>query len=450
METIDIDDPCEVARICPPGLMDVPLSEIPMPLRCQEALVQQKVANLRQLQSRCQNTFPRLARFGPASARDLAEALRRFIMWRASHESVFVGATAEDDSIYGAAPARTLLEELDKFVANLSESRRKVFDERVMGQKGLREVGNMLEVSSQRASQIEQRVRAELAKQPWVKDLRERLLALLSGRSEPLFLDLVEVDDPWFSGLSSRSREFTRLMCFLQWELTVVLLQGREIVSQISQNRFDGVAESIISFLAKKVEERWSRERVELYIEGELRFQGAPELAGYVTELLRPALHYSLLHGEEKGYLCSVGGGVNEIILAMVQNSEWPLHYIDIARTLSVRLGERFKSRNIEQRLSNIPGLLCFGRGRYGSESHYPVSAEAEAEVAGMVADIMAGGPERLWHVDELLKAMEARGKELADDLDKQILNILLSRSEEFRKMGRMTWSLKAAPQSHE
>ena len=452
MKTINAGDPFEIARICPAGLISVALSEIPMPVRCQNVLVKQEISTVGQLQGLYLRDALHWANFGKKSATDLAEALRRFIDSRTRAGDVFLSAPdadrgseeeADANLVVGTTSAMTLQQELDEFVALLKESQKRVLDERVLDQKSLEQVGELLGVTRERVRQIESRLLDTLGKLPWVQSLRERLSTLLSRRSDPLFLDLVEVEDPWFSGWSFRARELAALISAFPSDLAILHLQNRIIVSRISQDCFDRILKNTVGFLAQQVSEDWSREDVELFIEGALRSEKAPDLARLAIELLGPELHFSPTPGEEKEVLRSVGSHINEIIMAILGSAEAPLHYSEIASALSVRMGKVLTVHNIHARLPRTQALF-FGRGRYGVEAHYPLSADMEMEVAGVVEDIMAADSERQWHTAELLEALESRGEDLPDALDKYILNILLSRSKEFRGMGRMVWSLQA------
>ncbi len=451
LKTINAGDPFEIARICPADLIGVELAEITMPVRCENVLAKQELSTVGQLQGLYLRDALHWPNFGKKSARDLAEALRRFIDSRTRAGDVSLSASdtdcgGEDEPevglIVATTSAPTLQQELDEFVALLKPSQKKVLEERVIGQKSLERVGELLGITRERVRQIESRLLDTMGKLPWLQSLRERLSTLLSRRSEPLFLDLVEVEDPWFSGWSFRARELASLMSAFPSDLTVLHLQNRVIVSRISQDRFDRILKNAVDFLAQQVSEDWSREDVELFIEGALRSEKAPDLAGLAIELLAPELHFSHTPGGEKEVLRSVGSHMNEIIMAILESAETPLHYSEIASALSVRMGKELTVRNIHVRLPRTPALF-FGRGRYGVEAHYPLSADVEMEVAGTVEDIMASDPDRQWHIAELLDALEARGEDLPDALDKYILNILLSRSKEFQGMGRMVWSLK-------
>jgi hypothetical protein len=451
MKTINAGDPFEIARICPEGLIGVALSEISMPVRCQNVLVKQELSTVGQLQDLYLRDALHWANFGKKSAVDLAEALRCFIDSRTRAVDVCVSAPngdrgSEEDAapnLVSATPATTLQQELNEFIALLKPSQKKVLEERVLNQKSLEQVGEFLGVTRERVRQIESRLLDTLGKSLWVKSLRERVSTLLNRRSDPLFLDLIEVEDPWFSGWSFQARELAALISAFPSDLTILRSQDRIIVSRISQDVFDRILKNAVGFLAQQVSEDWSREDVELFIEGALRSEKAPDLARLAIELLGPELHFSHMPSREKEILCSVGSDVNEIIMAILGNAEAPLHYSEIASALAIRMGKELTVHNIHARLPRTPALF-FGRGRYGVEAHYLLSAEVEMEVVGVVEDVMAADPERQWHTTELLEALEARGEDLPDALDKYILNILLSRSKEFQDMGRMVWSLKA------
>jgi RNA polymerase sigma factor (sigma-70 family) len=252
MKTIDTSDPFEIARICPAGLISVALSEIPMPVRCQNVLVKQELSTVGQLQGLYLKDALHWANFGKKSATDLAEALRRFIDSRARSGDVFVSAPGADsgaeteteaDLFVGTTSATTLQQELDEFVALLKPSQKRVLEERVLNQKSLEHVGELLGVTRERIRQIESRLLDTLGKLPWMQSLRERLSTLLSRRSDPLFLDLVEVEDACVqvlieSGHALHSREIKERIGRLRGTSEFFFIQPTERMARVAPNKW--------------------------------------------------------------------------------------------------------------------------------------------------------------------------------------------------------------------
>ena len=458
IKIIDKNDPFEVARICPPDLVGVALSEIPLTVRCENVLIKKELLTLEQLRGIYLRDALQWANFGRKSAVDLAEALRRFIESRLRLESSQPDRGVEDTTLpeeekalalpVRAAQEATLLSEIDEFTTTLKPSHQSVLAERILSQKSLEQVGELLGVTRERVRQIESRILDAIAKLEWAKALKERISRLLFGRTEPLFLDLIEVEDPWFAGWSMRARELSNLISALPSDLRVLRAQNRIIVSRISAERFERVLKNTLDFLAQQVREDWSRGDVDLFIEGALRSERAYDLAGLTKELLLPELNFSRTRGEDKEVLRSVGSKLNEVIMAILASAEAPLHYSEIAAAVSERTGRDLSVHNVHARLPRTSALF-FGRGRYGVEAHYPISADVELELVDLLKEIMLVDPQRQWHAAELVDDLDARGVDLPDVLDKYILNILMSRAKEFQGMGRMVWSLKTSAGIH-
>jgi len=337
----------------------------------------------------------------------------------------------------------TLLDGMNEFIATLKETQRVVLQERILNRKKLEFVGEMLGVTRERVRQIESKLLDSLPKCGWTQLLMPRLEHLLSDRREPLYLDLIEVEDPWFTGWSMRAGELSNLIRVFPSEFSILRSQGRLIVSRIPSDRFERVLRNTMGFLVQQVDQEWTRADVELFIEGAVRSEKAPELAGLAMNILQAELHFARSAEGAREVLCSVGSRVNDHIMAILRSADTPLHYLEITAAVSERTGKDFPTHNIHVRLPRTPALF-FGRGRYGVDAHYPLSPEADLEVAALTEEIMRGDPQRQWHASELVEALEDRSDDLPEALDRYVLNILLSRSPEFQSMGRMVWALKA------
>jgi len=453
LKTIDPDDPFEVARICPSGLRGVPLCELPLTVRCQNVLDNMKISTIADLQNFYLKDTSRWTNFGKKSAVDLARALQRFIGSRVRSGNIPVSVADSCEAVVpveegsglttASIGGQTLLQDLDEFRSTLNQPQQKVLEERVLKQNSLELVGKLLGVTRERTRQIESRLFDRMAKLPWTLSLRDRLSKLLMGRTDPLFLDLAEVEDSWFSGWSMRSRELAALIKTFPSDLTVLRIENRLIVSRITSERFRRVLKRTLDSLSQQIHEGWTRSDVDLFVEGAVRSEKAPELAQVALDLLLPEIHFSRTGVGGQELLCGVGGRMKELITAVLRSTDTPLHYSEIAAAASERAGRPFSVRYIHSILQRMPALF-FGRGRYGLDTHYPLSEDLEVELAGVLEDIMSVDRQRQWHTAELFDSVEGKGEDLPEVFDKYILNILLSRSPQFQGMGRMVWSLKA------
>ena len=138
--------------------------------------------------------------------------------------------------------------------------------------------------------------------------------------------------------------------------------------------------------------------------------------------------------------LTSYGRGSDQIVEAILAESESPLHYTEIAKRTRLRQGKNLEPRRAQDAAANV-GFL-FARGTYGLARHLPLSDKQMSHVCDLVEDIVClESSGRQWHTSEILSELSER----LDDgdferLDKYVLNIALSKSTMLRPLKRMTW----------
>ena len=164
----------------------------------------------------------------------------------------------------------------------------------------------------------------------------------------------------------------------------------------------------------------------------------APELGGLLVSEVMPYLHYRGEGDEEK--LVSVGLGLTATIRAILEDSDAPIHFGDVAASAQELLGKPVSSAHVNSTLDRI-GALYFGRGTYGLWKHCPLSPKRRDEILS-VAEVVAENElgQRQWHIDELLERMTVRSPEMCSMLDKYTLNLILATSLKVVPLGRMVW----------
>ena len=115
--------------------------------------------------------------------------------------------------------------------------------------------------------------------------------------------------------------------------------------------------------------------------------------------------------------LISYGRGVDQVVEAVLLESDEPLHYSEIAIKAAARSGREMDERRVHNSAAEVGHL--FGSGIYGMLKHLSVPRAIWESLAEEAAEIVAEATlERQWHTSELIDALEGRGVGLAGRRD--------------------------------
>jgi hypothetical protein len=311
--------------------------------------------------------------------------------------------------------------------------------------KVLEEIGSILGVTRERARQIRNRGWEHLRDRGrWSGEVVHRIEGLLSGRSEPLYLDLIAADDVWFDGFQDCLTALCRIIEELAGRtLHVWSLNGRLIVTRCAADRWPEMIEAARVAVEREIPAGVTRSDAHLLIGAIAVAEGTPELAEPLWDRLAPELHYAATpDGEER--LASVGRGLRHPLAAVLNESDRPLHISEIIERLSERGyldHDTFGTRNMVRNAVREAGGVLYGRSVYGLEKHLPVSADMVEEALVELESIVAeGSPGRQWHCSELADELTTSRPDLAEDLDQFTINTILKRSNQVTYLGRLVW----------
>ena len=138
--------------------------------------------------------------------------------------------------------------------------------------------------------------------------------------------------------------------------------------------------------------------------------------------------------------LTSYGRGAEQLVEAVLAESETPLHYTEIADRAGHRQGKSLDLRRAQSAAANIG--FHFGPGTYGLARHVPLSGDQMSRLRTVAEDIVCSETSgRQWHSSEVLSELLERLNGGFDGLDKYVLNIALAESKRLVPLGRMTWA---------
>ena len=142
--------------------------------------------------------------------------------------------------------------------------------------------------------------------------------------------------------------------------------------------------------------------------------------------------------------LISYGRGVDQVVEAVLLESDEPLHYSEIAIKAAARSGREMDERRVHNSAAEVGHL--FGSGIYGMLKHLSVPRAIWESLAEEAAEIVAEATlERQWHTSELIDALEGRGVGLPDGFDKYKLDVALKETGQLHTLGRMVWTRDGA-----
>lgn len=311
--------------------------------------------------------------------------------------------------------------------------------------KILEDIGGTLGVTRERARQLRNRAWERIGEHyRWPHEVVLRIDALLNVRAEPLYLDLIAADDPWFDGFQENLVALKRVIEDLTGDAVHVWpLNGRLIATRCSAERWPELADAARAAVEREIPAGVTRSDARILIGAVAIGEGTPDLAVPLWQWLAPSLHFAMSPcGEER--LVSIGRGLRHPLAAILNESDRPLHMKEIIERLCQRgyvMNTDYATQNMVRNATREAGGVLYGRSVYGLEKHLPVSPEvAEEALTELEAIILEGAPDRQWHCSELADALSVRRPDLEEELDPFTVNVILRRSSDLTYLGRLVW----------
>ena len=436
---LDTADPDAILRAAPQWLLDADVTTLPLTVRIWNVLRNVGISRPSQLIGKGREWLLERKNFGRKSIEDLTKGLLR---------AIEDGRTSRD-AMASVEPARSLREELDRTMSGWVPQRRKVFESRIglgCNPQTLEEIARSVGLTRERVRQIEKATIREIVEGCYWDDiLVAKIERHLATRREPLYLDLLQAEDPWFGGFETEGEALGGLIsCLSGGRLKVLDVDGRPVVTLSMENSWEGLIERIAESLGIGVERRWSRREVHLWIEAQLRAIGASELVHVVVDRLAPRLHFAQSGESEAHVLVGLGRGLKHHIQAILEESATPLHFREIAERVATRMG-RTDNADFEGSIHRAllhSGALLFGRGRYGTPEHVPFGRDQQQDILAELEDIVLGDPgNRQWHSKELVDQLYERRPDLLQNVDAYLVGVILQTSTAVERLGRMVWT---------
>jgi len=446
-------------RFAPPWLLALPTTALNLSVRSSNCLGTNAVTTLKDLAKFGEESLLRIANLGRKSVHEIGEEVARVFVEGPFDPAVrpnHLGRRAAenglvDDSDIGGttrvqyAVIRASLENALVRGLNLFDDQHVKLMWLRMGFDGkprtLQEIGDEFGLTRERIRQIENKCVNRLVRLPiWKDELEERLSELLRDRPDPLPLLGLEILDPWFAGAERFERPLEyALDRFCAKPFSLVRIRGQIFVSQIGQIAWDNAVKEGRRILEAEVGRNLRESEAHAVVDALLVGAGEELRPELWTEAARWAHFATSDRNNGERILVSFGHGAENIVEAVLMESDRPLHYTEIAKQCTQRLGRSIEVRRAHQSAANV-GLL-FGRGTFGMIKHFPLDDSERRVLVAEAEDLIEGGEfGKQWHAKEIAESLEERGLDFGGALTPYIVSIALESSRTLAYLGRMVW----------
>lgn len=461
-QLIDFEDPSQLIPILPAPILNAHISQLGLTVRTNNVFSIQDIFCLRDAIGIKLTDMLKWPNFGKKSAKDLCE-----LLIASAKKLTFQLPNPPTNSRIPTEPSNTINQPISEYenqsgdytfehikqvplkqhfensLALLSENARLVLEYRTGYKepvKTLAEVGKILDVSRERIRQIQKKnINKIIDTEYWDDCIAIKIGNLLIDRDQPLYLEMLEIEDNWFSGFIGNYQHLAAIIeLFSENQIQLLTINGAVVISRISQDDWDNLISGFRKSLKTKADEQqWTREDIDLTFKAKLESKGATELLPILWETFSDTLQFST----EDKVLVAFGKTGESAVFTVLQQAEGPLHYSEVATRATEILG-----RKVEERLAHnsLPrqGAKLFGRGIYGLPKFNPISDLICKHIRVVVSKMLYEGPlAKQWHVTELLTYLKEKFPALPKDLDIYILNMILEDCAVLTYLNKNVWA---------
>tara|TARA_R110001583_G_scaffold165594_1_gene318325 strand:- start:10474 stop:13293 length:2820 start_codon:yes stop_codon:yes gene_type:complete len=467
---INVKDPSELIAILPISILEAHITQLGLTVRASNVLNVQNIFKLKDAIGYSLQDMMKWDNFGKKSAKDLCEVLDASVkklsfILPINYDFCSSYDIEIDEEIQVMEIAKTstfehisqipLKEHFENSLSLLKENERTVLENRA-GYRGsvktLEEVGEMIGVTRERVRQIQKKnISKIISTEFWDDCIAIKIGGMLLNREQPLYLEMLEVEDVWFKGFIGNYQHLAAIIeLFSENEIRVIKIDSAMVISRIQQDDWDTMISNYRKSLRHKANEKtWSKYDVELTFKASLEEKGASEL----YPLLWGAFADVLIFDESSSgreLLISYGKTLNSAILAVLHQAESPLHFSVIAERVREHLGKDVTNPQVNSGLHKV-GAKLFDRGIYGLPHFNPISEGTCQHLRVVIETLVLNGPlMKQWHTTEFLNILWQKFPTLPDELNQYILNLILESSEQLTYLNKNVWARYDSNQSPE
>jgi hypothetical protein len=429
----DANEPAAILQAAPPWLLNRPIVGASLSVRAFNILHSSGIKTFGDLIGYSVDDLLSLHNFGRKSVDDLRDCLVECLN----------EGPADVETKLAEATAKTLVSLFESALAQLDERERDIFSRRIGFRKRLetlQSIGGDYGITRERVRQIEVKCLRRLRNSAhWDSLLTTKLGSLLHSRDYPLPVLGLEAADPWFEGVSASPSLIRSLVAnFCADSLSIVKIDGIEYISRITQEDWDYALHEAHQILASGAGHNWSEEHCRSTVSGLLK-ETSRELRNLLWDKARALCHFSDSDDGSR-VLQSYGRGAEQLVEAVLFESDRPLHYTEIAERVAARAARPVDIRRIHNAAAAVGILL--GRGTFGLEKHAKLPADVADILREEAENLIVSGPDgRQWHTSELCTLLAERHLPDIPVVNKYVLDMILRQSPQVRSLGRMVWS---------
>jgi RNA polymerase sigma factor (sigma-70 family) len=465
-ELKNIDKLTQWIKILPSQIRTLPISSFYFPLRIQNVFAANSISKLDDLSEYSVVQIMRWPNFGKKSLHDMATILfdeidnriDDFANTETSDQKNYetsinpLNENEENTSVIELASKKPLKIHFKEALARLGNKERQVIQARtaVNGELlTLEAVGDSLGVTRERIRQIQKKYVAQIIEtEYWDDCIALKIGQLLIDRKSPLFLEMLEIEDPWFAGFMDNYIHLASIIeLFSENEIRIIKVSGRFVVTRITSD----IWLECISYFRKQLKEKsksscWTRFDTNILIDSKLNENRCKELRSLVWNTFNDDLIFD--GDSEDSILIGFGSSAETAINAVMTSAEKPLHYSEVAKRASEILGKEVDTRRAQAALQNL-NFKLFGRGIYGDDKFNPIPANLCNSISLVVTEKLYDGPlKKQWHSNEILSMLRDGFSGLPSELNEYILNIILFKNEKLTYLNRMVWARSDSKQT--
>lgn len=451
--SINIEDPSELIPLLPTSILEAHITQLGLTVRTSNVFNVQSIFKLKDAIGYSLEDMMKWSNFGKKSAKDLCELLDAsveklsYMLPVNSGDSNTAIINVNEEEITEApnfehASTTPLKIHFENSLSLLKTNERTILEGRT-GYNGavktLEEMGVVIGVTRERVRQIQKKNVEKIIKTEfWDDCIAIKIGELLLSREQPLYLEMLEVEDAWFSGFMGNYQHLAAIIgLFSENQIKILTIDGSVIISRIYQDDWDTLIRSFKRTLKNKAKEQsWTKSDINLTFKSSLDEKGAAELLPVLWNSFIDSLQFG-----SNDILLSFGKSIESVLNVVLNEAEAPLHFSEIARRAAPLLGREISDHNTNSRLQGTEAKL-FGRGTYGLKRFNSISDLTCNHIRLVVNKAIYEGPlTKQWHVTEILNSLKEKFPSLPNELDSYLLNIILEDSEQLTYLNKNVWA---------
>jgi hypothetical protein len=311
------------------------------------------------------------------------------------------------------------------------------------GIKSLQKTGELLGISRERARQLEQSAFKVLNAHVG-QDLRKHVDRLRTLRKKPVYMELLGIEDPYFSGIEEAlvERGMKNGFAFMVHLIStlcnehVIEWNGKNILSRLPQSKFEQKRRRVIAALesCEGLGYDLLMREVDTVIDED---ESLSDLRDVFLKIVESKLLVAHLEDGRSAVMKKRSSAY--LVKTILESSPEPMYYSQVVEVCRKKYARDIDEGTVLNIL--ISEAHLYGRGHYGLLKHLNLADEVIVEMARLFTSVIESGPvERQWHASELLDYLPREVFPESAKIDKYIVDIVMTVCKVARTLNRLIW----------